>query len=177
MCNSGKRTRVTQRGRFYNERGMTEGAYREKRNNKITLACHCVRTSFLTLSLSLSFALFVSILYLFFLFFPALLNSFLSYTNVPSSWLCFITFISFSLFFSVATALPSFFFLSLFFFFYSLFVLTSLYSSSSSSSFLKDYLFSSVLKLSTSSGYPPPLRLHIFRATLSLWCVNQRASL
>lgn len=53
VYNSTKRTRVTQRGRFYKERGMTEGAYREKRNNKITLACHCVRTSFLTLFISI----------------------------------------------------------------------------------------------------------------------------
>ena len=41
------------------------------------------------------------------------------------------------------------------------------------------FSFFETLSLSFSSlfspGYPLPLRLHIFRATLSLWCVNQRA--
>lgn len=160
VYNNTKRTRVTQRGRFYKERGMTEGAYREKRNNKITLACHCVRTSFLTLFISIH----PPLISLFFLLF----NLFLSYPyNVPLSWLCFITFSLFT--FSVATVLPSF--SSYLYFLYPCLSLHSYISVS--------FSFFETLSLSFSSlfspGYPLPLRLHIFRATLSLWCVNQRA--
>ena len=127
MCNSGKRTRVTQRGRFYNERGMTEGAYREKRNNKNN-SCLPLCSHFFLNSLSLSLIISIHSPLLVLSLFPLYLTRF----SLPSPLALFYHFSLFLLFFSVATALPSFlfsslfFFLFFFFFFFFFFVLTLL---------------------------------------------------